>query len=123
VAKRAGHPDYLDQLALVKILAGLVLFPATLAVEVWAVYRLLGLVPAVGAAILLPLFGLYALSYLEKGERDERRLRGLLGVLFAPDRIAYLRHERDVLHAECDRLAALYRTKTGDGAGGTEATA
>ncbi len=103
-----------DEIALHKILAGVVLFPLAWGLEVAGLFALGGVAWAGGAALLLPAAGLLALPYLEYAAWREQQARELLALLVKPGGLSRLRAERDALVAECDRLAALYVASTGE---------
>ncbi len=110
VAKRVpGAAKERDQIALYKLIAGLVLFPLTLAGWSAAVWVIGGAAWAALAVVSLPLAGISSLRFLEYASWRERQARELLALLVAPGAIARLRAERDALVAECDRLAEVSR--------------
>ncbi|MBL8112656.1 MAG: 1-acyl-sn-glycerol-3-phosphate acyltransferase [Acidobacteria bacterium] len=106
VVKRLLTKEQLDQISLYKILVGLVLHVAAWAAIVGGLFLWIGALPAVGAAVLLPLAGYVALVVSERFQRDRGRLRAFLTLVFSRDRLGLLRKERDDLVAECERLAA-----------------
>jgi hypothetical protein len=103
-----------DQIALYKLLSGIVLFPLTLLAEVLIVFWALGGWMALAALAVLPLAGLFSLIYLEHGDLRERQARELLALVFSRRGLASLREKRDALVAECDRLSEVYRGHSGD---------
>jgi len=107
----AGRKESLDQVSLMKILAGAVLFPATYALEVGLLGFFLGFRWALCGALLLPPLGLFALWFL-----TDENYRSFLGVPWGLGGAAYLRRERDELRQECDRLAQVY-ARAGDNRG------
>ncbi|MCM3874803.1 MAG: 1-acyl-sn-glycerol-3-phosphate acyltransferase [Thermoanaerobaculia bacterium] len=102
-----------DQVALYKLLAGLVLFPVFLVFECAAVWLAAGPLWAVLAAVALPFAGISSLLLLEYATWREGQARELLALVLAPGAIARLKAERDALVAECDRLAGVF-TGTAD---------
>ncbi len=101
-----------DQIALYKLIAGLVLFPLTLLLECAAVWYAFGPRSAALAAAVLPFAGISSLLFLEYASWRENQARELLALLVAPGAIGRLRAERDALVAECDRLAGALATAT-----------
>jgi glycerol-3-phosphate O-acyltransferase / dihydroxyacetone phosphate acyltransferase len=97
-----------DQIALYKLVAGMVLFPIALLIEGVAIWRFAGLPWAGLAAVLLPFAGIFSLVFLEYGAWRERQARELLALAFTPGGIARLRARRDALVAECERLAGIF---------------
>lgn len=106
VANRApGGANARDQIALYKLLAGVVLFPLALAAWTAAAWMAGGAVWSVVVLAFLPFAGISSLFFFEYAAWRERQARELLALLVAPGAIARLRTERDALVAECDRLA------------------
>jgi glycerol-3-phosphate O-acyltransferase / dihydroxyacetone phosphate acyltransferase len=95
-----------DQIALYKLLAGVVLFPLFEAFWGGMIWMFAGLGWAALAAALLPFAGILSLRFFEYATWRETQARELLALLVAPGAIARLRSERDALVAECDRLAS-----------------
>jgi glycerol-3-phosphate O-acyltransferase/dihydroxyacetone phosphate acyltransferase len=104
--------DQRDQIALYKLLSGLVLYAATFALELAAVARLFGARAALAAGLLLPVCGLAALRALDESERDAARLRRRVLGWSRKVLLERLAAEREALIAECDRLAEVYRRAT-----------
>jgi glycerol-3-phosphate O-acyltransferase/dihydroxyacetone phosphate acyltransferase len=98
-----------DQVALYKLMSGVLLFPITLAVWTAAAWVLGGAALGVLALVALPFAGILSLVYLEHADWRERQARELLALVVAPGTIARLKAERDALVAECDRLAGEFR--------------
>ena len=98
-----------DQVALYKLIAGGILFPAFLLLEALAAGVAGGLAWAAAAMIALPFAGILSLSYLEHASWRERQARDLLALAFKPGGVARLRATRDALVAECERLANVFR--------------
>lgn len=98
-----------DQIALYKLLSGVLLFPITLAVWTGAAWGLGGTLWGTLALLLLPFAGILSLVYIEYADWRERQARELLALAFRPGGIARLRVRRDALVAECDRLADAFR--------------
>jgi len=110
VAKRVpGAARERDQIAIYKLIAGVVLFPFAFFLECAAVWYAAGPLWAALAAAALPFAGISSLLFFEYAAWRERQARELLALLFAPGAIARLRAERDALVAEFDRLAAGFR--------------
>ncbi|MBK9062274.1 MAG: 1-acyl-sn-glycerol-3-phosphate acyltransferase [Acidobacteria bacterium] len=106
VAKRApGVVKERDQIALYKLIAGVVLFPLALAGWASLAWIFGGAAWAALALALLPFAGISSLFFFEYASLRERQARELVALLFAPGAIARLRAERDALVARCDRLA------------------
>ena len=103
-----GAAEQRDQIALYKLVAGIVLFP--LALGGWTALAWLFGGPAWAglAFVLLPFAGISSLLFLEYAVWREKQARELLALLFVPETIKRLREERDALIAECDRLAAAF---------------
>jgi hypothetical protein len=95
-----------DQVALYKLIAGVVLFPLFEAFWGGVIWTFAGLGWAALAAALLPFAGILSLRFFEYATWRERQARELLALLVAPRAIARLRAKRDALVADCDRLAA-----------------
>ena len=115
VANRVpGAASSRDQIALYKLLAGIVLFPVGLSADATLAWRAGGALWAAAAIVLLPLAGIVALKYLEHAEWRERQARELLTLALFPGRLARLRARRDALVAECDRLAAIAGAAVGE---------
>jgi glycerol-3-phosphate O-acyltransferase/dihydroxyacetone phosphate acyltransferase len=113
VANRVpGAREERDQIALHKLIAGVVLFPLFEAFWGGVIWRFAGLGWAALAAALLPFAGILSLRFFEYATWRERQARELLALLVAPGTIARLRAERDALVAECDRLAGAYAAET-----------
>ena len=107
VASRVpGAAKERDQIALYKLIAGVVLFPLFEAFWGGVIWMFDGLGWAALAAAFLPFAGILSLRFFEYAAWRERQARELLALLFAPRAIARLRAKRDALVAECDRLAA-----------------
>jgi hypothetical protein len=107
VASRVpGAAKERDQIALYKLIAGVVLFPLALLLECAAAWYAAGPLWAGLAVASLPFAGVVSLLFFEYSAWRERQGRELLALLFAPRAIARLRGKRDALVAECDRLAA-----------------
>ena len=104
-----GASAHRDQIALYKLLSGVLLFPITLAVWTGAAWGLGGTVWGTLALLLLPFAGILSLVYVEYASWRERQARELLALAFRPGGIARLRVRRDALVAECDRLADAFR--------------
>ncbi len=109
-----GVSEQRDQIALYKLLAGALLFPLFLALEATAVWSFAGAGWAALAFALLPFAGISSLLFFEYTSWRESQARELLALAFMPGGIARLRARRDALVAECDRLAGVYRSRTGD---------
>ncbi|HEX7616476.1 MAG TPA: 1-acyl-sn-glycerol-3-phosphate acyltransferase [Thermoanaerobaculia bacterium] len=110
VANRvSGAAKERDQVALYKLVAGVVLFPFTLAVWTVLAWTLGGAAWGVLALVSLPLAGISSLFFFEYASWRERQARELLALAFEPGGIARLRATRDALVAECDRLADVVR--------------
>jgi 1-acyl-sn-glycerol-3-phosphate acyltransferase len=105
VAKRIPAARERDQVALYKLVAGVVLFPLFLAFYAASAWKAAGPLWAALAAAVLPLAGILSLLFFEYASWRESQARELLTLLFAPGAIARLRAERDALVAACDRLA------------------
>jgi hypothetical protein len=101
-----------DQIALYKLLSGVLLFPVTLAVWTAAAWGLGGAAWGTLVLLVLPLAGILSLVYLEHADWRERQARELLALAFMPGGIARLRARRDALVAECDRLATVFRRRS-----------
>ncbi|MEO8587421.1 MAG: 1-acyl-sn-glycerol-3-phosphate acyltransferase [Acidobacteriota bacterium] len=101
-----------DQIALYKLIAGVVFFPLALLLEGAAVWYVAGPFWAGLAAATLPFAGILSLLFSEYAAWRERQARELLALLFAPGAIARLRAERDALIAEIDALADTFRPLT-----------
>lgn len=101
-----------DQIALYKLVAGVVLFPLALAVWTAVAWSIGG--ASWGALVLasLPFAGISSLFFFEYAAWRERQARELLAILVKPGGLARLRAERDALVAECDRLAEIYAAAT-----------
>lgn len=102
-----------DQIALYKLIAGVVLFPLTLAVWTAAAWALGGAAWGVFTLVVLPFVGISSLSFFEYASWRERQARELLALALRPGGIARLRATRDGLVAECDRLANVFRGPVG----------
>jgi hypothetical protein len=110
VANRVpGASAQRDQIALFKLLSGVVLFPITLASWAAAAWALGGAAWGCLVFVFLPFAGILSLVYLEHADWRERQARELLALVVAPGTIARLKAERDALVAECDRLAGEFR--------------
>lgn len=110
IAKRLyGRPELLDQLALGKILVGMVLHLLFYAAALVVAWKAGGPWLLAAAALVLPFGGPFAAWWFERFEGDGRRLKALTLLLVSRDRVRRLAAERDALRAECDRLAALLR--------------
>jgi 1-acyl-sn-glycerol-3-phosphate acyltransferase len=96
-----------DQIALHKLIAGVVLFPFTLAFWTAAAWALGGAGWSALALVSLPFAGISSLVFFEYASWRERQARELVILLVAPGAIARLKAERDALVAECDRLAGV----------------
>ncbi len=107
-----GAREQRDQIALYKLLSGVLLFPVTLAVWTAAAWGLGGAAWGAPALLVLPLAGILSLVYLEHADWRERQARELLALAFMPGGIARLRVRRDALVAECDRLATVFRRRS-----------
>ncbi len=99
-----------DQIALYKLVAGVVLFPVFLLLECTSIWAAAGPLWAGLATAVLPFAGVSSLLFFEYASWRERQARELLALLLAPGAIARLRAERDALVAECDRLAGTLAT-------------
>jgi glycerol-3-phosphate O-acyltransferase / dihydroxyacetone phosphate acyltransferase len=97
-----------DQIALYKLIAGVVLFPVFLLLSALAAWLAGGFAGAAVAMVSLPFAGIFSLTYVEHAERRERQARELLALALKPGGIARLRATRDTLVAECDRLADVF---------------
>lgn len=119
IARRVYRgPERLDQLALGKILVGMVLHLSFLAAAAFLAWRAAGPWAAAAVAALVPFAGVFAAWWFERFEGDGRRLKALTLLLVSRDRLRRLVDERDALRAECDRLAArLKGAATGDNRG------
>ena len=95
-----------DQVALYKLLAGVVLFPVFGAFWGGVFWLVAGLGWAALAAALLPFAGILSLRFFEYATWRERQAKELLALVVAPGAISRLRAKRDALVADCDRLAA-----------------
>lgn len=104
-ARRVPAARERDQVALYKLVAGVVLFPIALAGWGAVAWVAGGAFWAALAAFLLPFAGISSLLFLEYASWRERQARELLVLLFAPGTVVRLRAERDALVAACDRLA------------------
>jgi 1-acyl-sn-glycerol-3-phosphate acyltransferase len=100
--------EHRDQVALYKLIAGVVFFPLFFALDGLVIWKAVGLAWAALACAVLSFAGIFSLSFFEYSARRERQARELLALLFAPGAIARLRAERDALVAACDRLASAY---------------
>jgi glycerol-3-phosphate O-acyltransferase / dihydroxyacetone phosphate acyltransferase len=109
-----GASEQRDQIALHKLVAGTVLFPLFLALETAAVWSVAGAFWAALALTLFPFAGILSLFFFEYASWREGQARELLALAFTPRGITRLRARRDALVAECDRLAEIYRSQTGD---------
>jgi hypothetical protein len=107
VANRVpGAAQERDQVALHKLVAGVVLFALFEAFWGGVLWRFAGLGWAVPAAALLPFAGILSLRFFEYATWRERQATELLALLVAPRAIARLRAKRDALVADCDGFAA-----------------
>ncbi|MFI5181377.1 MAG: 1-acyl-sn-glycerol-3-phosphate acyltransferase [Thermoanaerobaculia bacterium] len=115
VANRVpGAATERDQIALYKLLAGVVLFPLALAIWTAAAWVIGGALWGALALVSLPFAGVSSLLFFEYATWREQQARELLALLLRPGGLARLRAERDALVAECDRLATLYVTAVGE---------
>jgi glycerol-3-phosphate O-acyltransferase / dihydroxyacetone phosphate acyltransferase len=113
VANRVpGAANARDQIALYKLLAGVILFPLFFVLHGIAVWKAAGVAWAALALVLLPFAGISSLLFFEYAIWRERQARELFALLVARDTIARLRAERDALVAACDRLASVYAGET-----------
>ena len=103
-----GAKEQRDQIALYKLIAGLVFFPLALAGWTALAWFFGGAAWAALVFVLLPFAGISSLLFLEYATWRESQAKELLALLVAPGSIARLRVERDALVAECDRLAAAF---------------
>lgn len=103
-----GASEQRDQIALYKLIAGVVLFPLALAGWAAAAWALGGAAWGALALVSLPFAGVSSLFFFEYASWRERQAKGLLALLVAPGAIARLKTERDALVAECDRLAGAF---------------
>jgi hypothetical protein len=99
-----------DQIALYKLLAGVILFPLALGLWTVAAWIASGPLAAAVSFALLPFAGILSLLFFEYASWRERQARELLALAFEPGGIARLRARRDALVAECDRLADVFRS-------------
>ncbi len=100
-----------DQIALYKLVAGVVLFPVFLLLECTSIWAAAGPLWAdISQPPPVPFAGVSSLLFFEYASWRERQARELLALLLAPGAIARLRAERDALVAECDRLAGTLAT-------------
>jgi glycerol-3-phosphate O-acyltransferase/dihydroxyacetone phosphate acyltransferase len=97
-----------DQIALYKLIAGVVLFPLALGGWVAAAWVIGGAAWGALALVVLPFAGISSLFFFEYASWRERQARELLALALKPGRIARLRATRDALVAECDRLADVF---------------
>jgi 1-acyl-sn-glycerol-3-phosphate acyltransferase len=97
-----------DQIALYKLIAGVVLFPVALAVWTAAAWAIGGAFWGALSLVFFPFAGISSLLFFEYAAWREQQARELLALLLRPGSLARHRAERDALVAECDRLAALY---------------
>lgn len=104
-----GASKQRDQIALYKLVAGLVLFPLALAVWAAATWILAGAYGGLLVLLLLPFAGISSLFFFEYAAWRETQARELLALAFRPGGIARLRVTRDALVSECDRLAEAFR--------------
>ena len=102
-----------DQIALYKLIAGVVLFPLVLGLWTAAAWIAAGPLAAAIASAVLPFAGVLSLLFSEYASWRERQARELLALAFTPGGIARLRATRDGLVAECDRLANVFRGPVG----------
>ncbi|MEO8055183.1 MAG: 1-acyl-sn-glycerol-3-phosphate acyltransferase [Acidobacteriota bacterium] len=108
-AKRVpGAARERDQIALYKLIAGVVLFPLALAGWAALAWTFGGVAWAALVFVLIPFAGISSLFFSEYASWRERQARELVALLVAPGAIGRLRAERDALVAECDRLAAAF---------------
>jgi len=115
VANRVpGAATERDQIALYKLIAGVVLFPLAMAVWTAAAWAIGGAFWGALALVSLPFAGTSSLLFFEYATWREQQGRELLALLFRPRDLARLRAEREALVAECDRLAALYVAAVGE---------
>jgi 1-acyl-sn-glycerol-3-phosphate acyltransferase len=110
IANRLPGAHERDQIALYKLITGMVLFPLALAGSAAVAWAAGGAVWAALALVFLPFAGVLSLLFSEYAEWREHQARELLVLLFAPGAIARLRVERDGLVAELDRMAAGFRS-------------
>jgi glycerol-3-phosphate O-acyltransferase / dihydroxyacetone phosphate acyltransferase len=109
VANRVpGAAKERDQVALYKLIAGVVLFPVFFLLQGVAIWKAAGPLWAGLALATLPFAGILSLVFLEHAAWRERQARELLALVFAPGAIARLKAEREALVAECDRLAGAF---------------
>jgi len=109
VANRVpGAASERDQIALYKLITGVVLFPLTLAGWAAVAWAFGGTAWSALVLLSLPFAGILSLLFSEYASWRERQARELLTLLLAPGAIARLRAERDALIAECDRLAGTF---------------
>ncbi len=101
-----------DQIALYKLIAGVVLFPLALAGWTAAAWVTGGAAWGVLALVSLPFAGISSLFFFEYASWRERQAKELLALLLAPGAIVRLKAERDALVAACDRLAGAYAAGT-----------
>lgn len=115
IARRLYHGDeHRDQLALGKILIGMVLHLAFYAAALFIAFRTGGIVFLAAAAVLVAVAGPFAAWWFERFAEDGRRLRALFLLLVSRDWLRHLAEERDELRAECDRLAARLKEISAD---------
>jgi 1-acyl-sn-glycerol-3-phosphate acyltransferase len=103
-----GAAEQRDQIALYKLVAGMVLFPVFFLLECGAVWLAAGPLWAAVAAIVLPFAGISSLLLLEYAAWREMQARELLALLFVPGTMKRLRAERNALVADFDRLATAF---------------
>jgi hypothetical protein len=108
VANRVPGARERDQIALYKLIAGVVFLPLALAGWTALAWSFGGAAWAGLVFVLLPLAGISSLLFLEYASWRESQARELLALLVAPGAIARLRAEREALVAELDRLAAAF---------------
>ena len=104
-----GASKQRDQIALYKLLSGALLFPITLTVWTATAWVLGGAAWGVLVLLALPFAGISSLLFFEYASWRESQARELLALAFTPGGIARLRGRRDILVAECDRLAGVFR--------------
>jgi hypothetical protein len=110
VANRvSGAAKERDQIALYKLIAGVVLFPLALAGWAAATWGIGGAAWGALVLVFLPFAGISSLLFFEYATWRERQARELLALALKPGGIARLRATRDALVAECDRLADVFR--------------